>query len=102
DAHVTGLMAEHANIVGECGWQPSRVDDRRVSCPRHRSFSCHLSNVLLSRTVAVFTTDGKFLERRILKLTITRCPWHCLAAVTRHTTRQDRPVESVVPEFVPW
>src|SRR5882757_2528374 len=53
-AHITSLMAEHANIIGDRGWQPSWVDDGSASCPRRLSFChLHLSDVLLSRAVTV-------------------------------------------------
>src|SRR6267154_6582274 len=62
-AHIASLMAEHANIVGERGWQPSWVDDGGPSGPQRLSFChLHLSDVLLSRAVTVLATNGKFPE----------------------------------------
>src|SRR5258707_704815 len=62
-AHITRLMAEHANIIGERRWQPSWVDDGTASGPHRLSFSRrHLSDVLLSRAVTVARPrddDGK-------------------------------------------
>src|SRR5882762_2313461 len=102
-AHITRLMAEHANIIGERGWQPARVDDGIASGPHRLSFSRrHLSDVLLSGAVTVLATNGKFPEWWILEPAVTLCRWHCLATVTRRTPRQNRAIESVVPELVPW
>src|SRR6266403_4571293 len=102
-AHIASLMAEHANIVGERGWQPARVDDGTASGPHRLSFSRrHLSDVPLSGTVAVFTTDGKLLERWILEPAIAAYRGHGLAAVAHDTPRQYWAIESVIPEFIPW
>jgi len=100
-AHITGLMAEHANIIGERRWQPARVDDGTAPCPNRLSFSRrHLSDVLLSRAVTVLATYGKFPEWWILEPAVTLCRWHCLATVTRRTPRQNRAIESVVSKLV--
>jgi len=48
-AHITSLVAEHTNIIGERGWQPSWVDDGGASGPNRLSFSRrHSLDVLLS------------------------------------------------------
>src|ERR1700704_4039830 len=100
-ADITSLMAEHENIIGEPRLQPAWVDDGTASGPNRLSFSRrHLSDVLLSRAVAVLATYGKFPEWRILEPAVTLCRWHCLATVTRRTPRQNRAIESVVPELV--
>jgi len=85
-AHITSLVAEHTNIIGERGG--SRAGLTMEARPVRTVFPFpvgHLSDVLLSRAVTVLATDGKFPKWWILEPGVTLCRWHCLATVTRRT-----------------
>src|SRR5258705_9837988 len=83
-AHITRLMAEHANIIGERRWQPARVDDGGPSSPDCLSFSRrHLSDVLLSPAVTVLATNAKFPKWLILEPAVGHYRWHCLSPLER-------------------
>lgn len=93
DAGIPILVALHADVLGQPGWQTSRIYDRGTRL---------LFDVRRARAMAVFTSNCQFRKRRPAKESAAL--WHGLrpSAVTDNAGSLDRPIEPVVVLFITW
>ena len=99
-AHVSGLMARHANVVCQSVWEIRRIDNVRIVSLEALSSDLHCQHMRESRPVTIFATDRELGEWRAFKTAISLWDRAGPSAVAENAGWQYRAIEAVVAKLV--